>query len=65
MTKKTKSPDQLEWEANREEREQWLYRQLNEVWRESKAHEAEKPDPTPLRGWRRLFPWRIRIERLS
>lgn len=61
MAKRTRSPEQLEWEAMREERDRLLYRRLNEMVR--RARDAEE---RPVRAWRRrLFPWRIRLERLG
>lgn len=66
MTKSTKTPEQLEWEANRERRDQLIYRRLNERWREWELREAKAEQARqPPRMRRRLFPWRIRIERLS
>ena len=62
MTKRTMTPDEREWEANREERYQWTLRLLNARWREIEQREQSHGTPS-LR--RRLFPWRIRIERLS
>ena len=62
MTKRTMTPEEREWEENREARRQWTLRQLNGLWRETQAG-AAKPTPSALR--RRLFPWRIRIERLG
>ena len=31
------SPEELEWEATREERTRYIYRRLNEEWRDTKA----------------------------
>jgi hypothetical protein len=62
MAKRTKTPEELEWEATREERERWMYRLLNERWREMAARE-EGARTSTLR--RRFFPWRIRLERLN
>jgi hypothetical protein len=62
MTKRTMTPEEREWEANREERYQWTLRVLNERWREMQ-HERARPAGSGLR--RRLFPWRIRIQRLD
>jgi hypothetical protein len=62
MTKNTMTPEEHEWEANRDARRQWTLRQLNGLWRETQAREAER---TSSRLRRRLFPWRIRIERLG
>jgi len=61
MTKRTMTAEEREWEANREERYQWTLRALNARWREMQQRESRTP--SSLR--RRLFPWRIRIERLS
>lgn len=61
MTKRTMTPDELEWEANRRARHQWTLRRLNERWREIEGEST--PEPSTAR--RRLFPWRIRIERLG
>ena len=62
MTKRTKTPEELEWDANREARDQWTLRVLNSRWREVERRElANKPSATR----RRFFPWRIRIERLG
>jgi hypothetical protein len=62
MTKRTMTPEELEWEANREARRQWTLRLLNSRWREAEARESH---PEPSRARRRFFPWRIRIERLG
>ena len=61
MAKRTMTPEELEWEANRDARTQWVLRRLNQTWREIEQQEA--PTHSALR--RRLFPWRIRVERLS
>ncbi len=62
MTKRTMTAEEREWAANREERYQQTLRLLNSRWREAQARE-QQPEPSALR--RRLFPWRIRIERLG
>jgi hypothetical protein len=62
MTKRTMTAEEREWEANREERHQWTLRLLNSQWRELKERESSR-EPSAVR--RRLFPWRIRIERLG
>jgi hypothetical protein len=62
MTKRTMTAEEREWEANRDARQQWILRQLNGLWRQTQAQDAQRT-PSPLR--RRLFPWRIRIERLG
>ena len=63
MAKRTKSPEELEWEALREERDRLLYRRLNEIVRRSRAAEERR---VRVPAWRRrLFPWRIRVERLG
>jgi hypothetical protein len=54
--------EEREWEANREERHQWTLRSLNTQWRELKERESQG-QPSAVR--RRLFPLRIRIERLG
>ena len=54
--------EEREWAANRDERRQWTLRLLNSRWREVQAQE-EQSRPSAVR--RRLFPWRIRIERLG
>jgi len=61
MAKKTKTPEQLEWEAGREWREQFILRRMVALQRELQERET-RPAPSTLR--RRLFPWRIRLERL-
>jgi hypothetical protein len=60
MTKETMTPEEREWRANREARHQWTLQLLNRRWRELQEAEAE---PSTFR--RRLFPWRIRIERIG
>jgi hypothetical protein len=66
MAKTTKTPEQLEWEANSERRDQMIYRRLNERWRESERREAKAAQMQGASAWRRrLFPWRLRVERLS
>jgi hypothetical protein len=62
MTKRTMTPEELEWEANREARHQWTLRLLNKRWREIERREVSN-EPSATR--RRFFPWRIRIERLG
>jgi hypothetical protein len=62
MTKRTMTAEEREWEANREERHEWTLRLLNSQWREVKERESQR-EPSAVR--RRLFPWRIRIERLD
>jgi hypothetical protein len=62
MTKRTMTPEELEWDASREARRQWTLRLLNSRWREIEQQEAGQ-EPSATR--RRLFPWRIRIERLG
>lgn len=62
MTKRTMTPEELEWEANREARHQWTLRRLNGLWREVERQGAQ-PEASAVR--RRFFPWRIRIERLG
>jgi hypothetical protein len=57
---RTKSPEELEWEATRDERDRLLYGRLNELVRR-----ARERDERPVPRWRRrLFPWRIRFERI-
>ncbi|HET7043721.1 MAG TPA: hypothetical protein VFI37_02625 [Gaiellaceae bacterium] len=60
MAKRTKSPEELEWEAARDERDRLLYGRLNEIVRRAREREER-----PKSAWRRLFPWRIRLERLG
>ncbi len=62
MKKKTMTAEQREWEANREARREWTLAVMNRRWREIEAQEL-RPAPSTVR--RRLFPWRIRIERLG
>jgi len=62
MTKRTMTADEREWEEGREARWQWTVRQLNKTWRDVQAQEAAG-EPSTMR--RRLFPWRIHIERLN
>ena len=62
MTKRTMTADEREWEEGREARWQWTVRQLNKTWRDVQAQEATKERSTMRR---RLFPWRIHIERLN
>jgi len=62
MAKRKMTPEELEWESTREERERWMYRHMNKRWRETVARE-EREKTSPSR--RRLFPWRIRVERLN
>jgi hypothetical protein len=62
MTKRTITPEEREWEANRAARHEWTLRLLNSRWRKLQDREAARA-PSAFR--RRLFPWRIRIERLS
>jgi hypothetical protein len=54
--------EEREWEANREARHQWTLRVLNGRWR---ALQEEESRGTSSAIRRRLFPWRIRIERLG
>lgn len=61
MTKKTMTAEEREWEASREARHQWTLRLLNSQWREVQERQSQ-PESTVRR---RLFPWRIRIERLG
>jgi hypothetical protein len=61
VAKTTKTAEQVEWESTREERERWLYRHLNDGWRET-VNRKECATVSPLR--RLLFPWRVRVERL-
>jgi hypothetical protein len=61
MAKRTKSPEEIEWEATREERDRLLYGRLNEIVRRAREREDRQAP-----AWRRrLFPWRIRLERLG
>jgi hypothetical protein len=62
MTKRTKTPEELEWEANREARRQWTMHLVNSRWREVEQQEARQ---APSAARRRFFPWRIRIERIG
>ncbi|MDX6474847.1 MAG: hypothetical protein QOH95_358 [Gaiellaceae bacterium] len=62
MTKRTTTAEEREWDANREERREWMLQLLNSRWRELQAGESRRA-PSAIR--RRLFPWRIRIERLG
>jgi hypothetical protein len=62
MTKKTMTAEEREWEANRQARHQWTLRLMNSRWREIENSESQA-EPSAVR--RRLFPWRIRIERLG
>jgi hypothetical protein len=62
MTKTTRTADEREWDANREARRQWALEQTNRTWREVESGDGTRP-VSAIR--RRLFPWRIRMERLS
>jgi hypothetical protein len=65
MAKTTKTAEQLEREATRTRRDELISRRLDERWRHWEALEAEAAE-TPLEARRRrLFPWRVRIERLT
>ena len=62
MKKKTMTAEEREWDANREARREWTLGVMNRRWREI---EAQKLQQAPSTVRRRLFPWRIRIERLG
>ena len=62
MKKKTMTAEEREWDANREARREWTLGVMNRRWREIEAQESRQA-PSTVR--RRLFPWRIRIERLG
>jgi hypothetical protein len=62
MTKRTMTPEEHEWAATQEARWQWILRRLNAEWRETGSGDVPRRS-SPLR--RRLFPWRIHVERLS
>jgi hypothetical protein len=62
MTKRTMTAEEREWAENREARHQWTLRALNSRWREIAESESQEK-PSAVRH--RLFPWRIRIERLG
>ena len=56
--KPTLSPEEAAWEAAREERRQYLYRQGNEAWEEIKtreeARERRERETRPEGRWRIL-----------
>jgi hypothetical protein len=62
MTKRTMTAEEREWDESREARQQWIFRRMNRTWREVQAQDAARPHSAVRR---RLFPWRIRVERLS
>lgn len=60
-TKRIPSPEEVEWEAGREWRERFVLRRLNALQHEMEEREQTEPATTFRR---RLFPWRLRLERL-
>jgi hypothetical protein len=68
MTTKTavKSPEEPEWEANRDRWDRLAFGHLNKRMREWEAREAAERERAEKRPFlRRIFPWRIRIERVA
>ena len=62
MAKRAMTAEEREWDESREARQQWIFRRMNRTWREVQAQEA----PTHHSAIRRLlFPWRIRVERVT
>jgi hypothetical protein len=47
MAKRTKTPEEIEWEAGREWREQFVYRRLNQTQREMMEREQGRNETTP------------------
>jgi hypothetical protein len=65
MTKRTRTAEEIEWEAGREWRERFIYGRLNATQREMVQREQQEQRRARVsRLRRRLFPWRIRFERL-
>jgi hypothetical protein len=64
MAKRTKTPEQIEWEAGREWRDRFVLGRMNELQREMMDRDEQGRQEPVSAVRRRLFPWRIRVERL-
>ena len=61
MAKKRRalSPEELEWEATREERTRYLYGRLNRTWAEVKAREDAKERTQGSESTPAAIRWRV------